>query len=62
MCSGCSAVRYPEARPGYLPQPYCSNGFPITGPCLGADGVPVCCDEDLCGRLYEHNGGKPVPR
>lgn len=37
----------------------CKNGFPVTGACQGAAGTPVCCNEALCGRLYEAFGGKP---
>lgn len=58
--SECSAViRTP--RPGLLDQVDCRNGFSITGPCLGTAGMPMCCKEEWCGRVYQANGGKPVP-
>lgn len=37
----------------------CTNGFPVRGSCYGVDGTPVCCDENVCGHLYGHIGGKP---
>lgn len=35
----------------------CLNGFPVTGACRGLDGVPLCMNEEWCGRLYPT--GKP---
>lgn len=37
----------------------CKDGFPQTGACWGLSGTPVCCNEELCGRLYEQFGGSP---
>lgn len=38
----------------------CHNGFPqILGACMGLGGTPVCCDENLCGRLYPETGKPP---
>ena len=56
----CSAIVKRE-REGLMPENLCLNGFPVTGPCLGATGIPTCCREELCGRIYEANGGKPKP-
>jgi hypothetical protein len=54
----CSAIRLIR-RPAVTAASLCINGFPVTGPCLGASGVPVCCKEDVCGHLYGANGGSP---
>lgn len=37
----------------------CKHGFPMTGPCYGFAGVPVCCNENLCARLYPETGTPP---
>lgn len=37
----------------------CRNGFPQTGPCWGIAGTPICCNEEVCGRLYDKWGGRP---
>lgn len=38
----------------------CRDGFPQTAACAGVGGVvPICCKEELCGRLYANSGGKP---
>lgn len=38
----------------------CKDGHFQTAVCAGIDGLPTCCNEELCGRLYDHNGGKPL--
>jgi len=41
---------------------HCKDGHVQTAACAGVtleSIVPTCCNEILCGRLYEHNGGKP---
>lgn len=40
----------------------CADGFPQTGACWSGNSFPVCCNEELCGRLYENFGGKPPVR
>jgi hypothetical protein len=40
----------------------CKNGFSVSAVChgIGTDSVaPMCCKEELCGRLFNNNGGKP---
>lgn len=40
----------------------CRDGHPQTAVCTGisADTVtPACCNEELCGLMYEPFGGKP---
>ena len=37
----------------------CRHGFPMTGACFGTGGTPICCNERVCGRIYEQSGGKP---
>lgn len=40
----------------------CLDGHIQTGVCAGIDTetvVPTCCNENLCGRLYDKSGGKP---
>ena len=37
----------------------CKNGFPQSAACVVVDATPACCNEALCGRLYDHCGGKP---
>ncbi len=39
----------------------CKNGFPTNGACFGTIGTPICLQEKLCGRLFAHNGGRPIP-
>lgn len=42
----------------------CKNGFSVTGACHGINAetvLPMCCKEELCGRLFNHNSGKPTP-
>ena len=39
----------------------CKNGFYVTAPCHGISGVPMCLQENICGRLYSNTGGKPQP-
>lgn len=56
----CSAVVRTQ-RPGLNDKVDCSNGFPVTGSCLGAAGTPMCCKEEWCGWAYQANGGKPIP-
>lgn len=35
----------------------CRDGFPMTGPCWGlGGGLPICCNEKVCGRLYPETG------
>jgi len=38
----------------------CKHGFPMMGPCWTGNGVPVCCNEKLCGRLYPETGKPPA--
>ena len=33
----------------------CANGFPVNAGCVGI-GVPFCCNERVCGRLYPDTG------
>lgn len=58
----CSAAYALPAKEGFLPNYACRNGFPLTGSCLGTAGTPVCCREELCGRLYDHCGGWPLSK
>lgn len=47
----------------------CRDGFPQSPGCVAPptprDGkppaytVPLCCDEELCGRVFDKTGGKP---
>jgi hypothetical protein len=56
----CSAViRTPQT--GKIDKTECKNGFLISGACFGTAGTPMCLKEEVCGRLYDLNGGKPVP-
>ena len=55
----CSAAYAQPAKEGFHPEYACSNGFPITGACLGTKGTPVCCQEERCGAMYGHCGGWP---
>ena len=38
---------------------FCRNGFPQRASCFGTNGTPVCCQEEVCARLFEKWGGKP---
>jgi len=39
----------------------CKHGFLQSGACHGmALGTPMCCQEELCGRMFDKNGGKPI--
>ena len=38
----------------------CKNGFPVTGPCHGTDGNPICMSEKACGRIYSATEGVPI--
>lgn len=58
MSTECSAL-ITIKRPGLLNTHECANGFPVTGSCRGCAGTPVCCNEELAGRLYNEFGGKP---
>jgi hypothetical protein len=52
-----------KACQSYMPdRDFCRDGFPQRSPCWGAPGTPVCCNEALCARLYDNNGGKPPER
>lgn len=53
QCSG--------ARPS---ENFCAHGFPQTVVCFVPSQTiaPMCCDEEVCGRLFSHNGGKPEAR
>ena len=40
----------------------CKNGFSASAVCHGISAetvTPMCCKEELCGRLFDYNGGKP---
>ena len=39
----------------------CRDGFPQTATCAGVGvAVPICCQEELCGRLYSNSDGRPA--
>lgn len=57
MAECSQVVRTP--RPGLIDQVECRSGFMITGPCLGTAGTPICCNEEICGRIYFEIGGRP---
>lgn len=56
----CSAVVWEPSKPGHMDTPLCKNGFPIGGACLGTAGTPICLQEEVCGRIYDYNGGRPL--
>jgi len=37
----------------------CKNGFPVTGPCAGIPGVPICLKEDVCAAVCNRDDGLP---
>ena len=37
----------------------CKNGFPVTGPCHGIPGKPICMDEDWSAFICNKNDGLP---
>jgi hypothetical protein len=47
----CSAARHDSH--------WCDNGFPQNGACFVPGGIPICCREAICERLWGWNGGKP---
>lgn len=49
----CSALRSNPYR--------CINGFPVSAACAGIPTIPICCKEDITGRLFNQNGGRPKP-
>lgn len=59
MGKQCNAVVWVPSKPGLSDTPLCKNGFPIWGPCLGTAGTPICLQEEVCGRIYAFNGGRP---
>lgn len=60
----------PNACQSYIATSHeCRDGFPATAACWGMGfidswgishyAVPICCQEELCGRIYGDAGGKP---
>jgi hypothetical protein len=35
---------------------FCAHGFPQNGACGTGSGLPVCCNEAVCARLFPETG------